>query len=155
MVLRLVAVALFELPQAVILPGLDVVRIGLQRALVPDLRELVVAELTVGGADPIGHRRGVGNAERPELIERARIVVTVVDRGVGGAIALGELRVLLAGTCIAGLLLALLRRRRRRRVVVGRGINARDDGRADERQRERRQSEQPDRGFTHTTLLLR
>src|SRR5882724_11734151 len=50
-VLRLFAVALFDLPQAVILPGLDVVRIGLERALVPDLRHLVVAELAIGVAD--------------------------------------------------------------------------------------------------------
>src|SRR5262249_24050505 len=40
----LLAVALFELPQAVILPGPYMVRIGLQRALVPDLRQFVVAE---------------------------------------------------------------------------------------------------------------
>jgi hypothetical protein len=30
------------------------VRIGLQRALVPDLRDLVVAELAIGVADQIG-----------------------------------------------------------------------------------------------------
>src|SRR6185369_8828176 len=44
MVLRLLAIALFDLPQAVILPGQHMVRVGLQRAFVPDLRELVVAE---------------------------------------------------------------------------------------------------------------
>src|SRR6266540_3820094 len=53
-ILRLDAVALFDLPQAVILPGLDVVRIGLERALVPDLRDLVVAELAIGVADQVG-----------------------------------------------------------------------------------------------------
>ena len=52
--MRLVAVALFDLPQAIILPGLGVVRIGLERALVPDLRDLVVAELAIGVADQVG-----------------------------------------------------------------------------------------------------
>src|SRR6202165_1331127 len=49
-ILRRIAVALLDLPQPVILPGLDVVRVGLQRALVPDLRNLVVAELAIGVA---------------------------------------------------------------------------------------------------------
>src|SRR5258705_3335903 len=47
-ILRGIAVALFDLPQAIILPGLDMVRVGLERALVPDLRDLVVAELAIG-----------------------------------------------------------------------------------------------------------
>src|SRR6202011_903323 len=105
MILRLIAIALFDLPQAIILPGLDVVRIGLQRALVPDLGELVVAELAIGVTDQVGDRRSVVVAERLELIDRARVVVAVVDRGVGGAIAFGELRILLAGACIARFLL--------------------------------------------------
>src|SRR6476661_4798961 len=50
-ILRLLPVTLFDLPQSVILPGLDVVRVRLQRALVPDLRDLVVAELAIGIAD--------------------------------------------------------------------------------------------------------
>jgi hypothetical protein len=41
--LRLIAVALLNLPQAV--PRQYMVRIGLQCALVPDLREFLVAEL--------------------------------------------------------------------------------------------------------------
>src|SRR5260370_30602288 len=53
MILRLVAVALFDLPQAVILPRQHMVRIGFPRALVPDLAELVVAELAIGIADQI------------------------------------------------------------------------------------------------------
>jgi hypothetical protein len=52
--LRGIAVALFDLPKPVILPGLDVVGIGLERALVPDLRDLVVAELAIGVADQVG-----------------------------------------------------------------------------------------------------
>ena len=55
MVLRLIAVALFDLPQPVILPGQHMVRIGFQRALVPDLRDLVVTELAIGIADQIGN----------------------------------------------------------------------------------------------------
>ena len=65
MVLRLIAVALLELPQAVILPGLDVVRIGLQCALVPDLRKLVVTYLAIRIADQIGPIRMIVMAERP------------------------------------------------------------------------------------------
>ena len=63
-ILRLIAVALFDLPQSVILLGLDVVRIGLQRALVPDLRQLVVAELAIGIADQIGDGGAVVVTER-------------------------------------------------------------------------------------------
>jgi hypothetical protein len=54
---RLIAVALLNLPQAVILPGQYMARIGFQRALVPDLREFVVAELAMGIADQIAHVR--------------------------------------------------------------------------------------------------
>ena len=64
MILRLVAVALLDLPQPIILPGLHVVRIGPQRALVPDLRDLVVAELAVGIADQIGNSGNLVAAER-------------------------------------------------------------------------------------------
>ena len=71
MILRLIAVALFDLPQPVILPGLDVVRVGLQRALVPDLRDLVVAELAVGVADQVGDRGAVVVTERLQLSDRA------------------------------------------------------------------------------------
>jgi len=47
-ILRLVAVALFDLPQAVILPGLDVVRIGLQEVCPrPSLQEVVRKRLAV------------------------------------------------------------------------------------------------------------
>src|SRR5262249_51836093 len=43
----LVAVALLDLPETVIVPSQDMVRIGFQRTLIPDLGELVVAELAV------------------------------------------------------------------------------------------------------------
>ncbi|BAL08458.1 hypothetical protein BJA01nite_82790 [Bradyrhizobium japonicum] len=51
--MRLIAVALLNLPQAVILPRQYMVRIGFQRALVPDVREVGVAELAIGIADQI------------------------------------------------------------------------------------------------------
>src|SRR5436190_2142824 len=120
MILRLVAIALFDLPQAVILPGLDVVRIGLERAFVPDLRDLVVAELAIGVADQVGDGGCVVTAERLQLLDRRRIVVALVDRGVGSAIATGES---ILGEC--GLLDArtgfgfLFLLRRRRGIVVG------------------------------------
>src|ERR1700751_1925524 len=95
-ILRLVAVALLDLPQAVILPGLDVVGIGRQRALIPDPRELVVAELAVGVADQVGDGGIVVMSERLELIDRGRIILTVVDGGIGGAIVAGEFCVVLA-----------------------------------------------------------
>jgi hypothetical protein len=64
MIERLLAVTSLELPQSVVLPRQYVVRICLQRALVPDLRLLVVAELAVGIADEVGDVRMVVMAER-------------------------------------------------------------------------------------------
>src|SRR5256885_14918049 len=84
MILRLVAIALLDLPQAVILPGLDVVRIGLERALVPDLRHLVVAELAIGVADQVGDSGAVVAAERLQLFDRGSVIVAVGNRGVSG-----------------------------------------------------------------------
>src|SRR3979411_363991 len=114
-ILRLVAVALLDLPQSVILPGLDVVRVGLQRALVPALRDLVVAELAIGVAHQVGDGGVVVVTERLQLLDGGGIVVAVIDRGVGGAIALRECRILDAGAGFAGLLLgglAVIRRGR-------------------------------------------
>jgi hypothetical protein len=65
MIFRLIAVALFDLPKTVVLPGQHMVRICFQGALVPDLRELVVAELAVGIADQIGYVRMIVMTERP------------------------------------------------------------------------------------------
>src|SRR5689334_10592986 len=48
MILRRIAVALLNLPQTVILPRQHMVWIGFQRALVPGLRQLVVAEFAIG-----------------------------------------------------------------------------------------------------------
>ena len=111
MILRLVAVALFDLPQPVILPGLDVVRVGLERALVPDLRDLVVAELAIGIADQIGDVGTVVVAERLELLDRGAIVVAVVDRRIGGPVAGQERGIVDAGL---GLVLGFL--------ALGRGL---------------------------------
>src|SRR6266403_1510547 len=104
-ILRLIAVALLDLPQTIILPGLDVVRVRLQRALVPDLRDLVVTKLAIGVADQIGDRGDVVVTERLQLLDGRGIVVAVIDRGVGCAITFGECRVLDAGAQFAGLLL--------------------------------------------------
>src|ERR1700680_3588899 len=90
MILRLIAVTLFDLPQSVILPGLDVVGIGFESALVPHLRDLVVAELSIGLADQIGDRGDVVVAERLQLLDGRGIVVAVINRGVGRAITLRE-----------------------------------------------------------------
>jgi hypothetical protein len=101
MIMRLVAIALFELPQAVILPGPDVVRIGLQCPLVPDLRQLVVAELAIGVADQIGYVGAIVMSERLQLFDRRCIIVAMVDRGVGGAIAGEKFRIVDARALVA------------------------------------------------------
>jgi hypothetical protein len=89
MILRLVAVAPLDLPQAVILPGQHMVRICFQGALVPDLRKLVVAELAIGIADQIGHIRFVV-AERLQLLNRRGVVIAVVDRRISCAVPMSE-----------------------------------------------------------------
>src|SRR5438045_4171828 len=89
-IFRLLAVALFELPQPIILPGAYVARVILQRLLIVGLRKLVVAELAVGVADQVGDVGDVFALERFQLLDRRGVVVAVVDRGVGGAITLEE-----------------------------------------------------------------
>src|SRR4030095_15449686 len=107
MVLRLITIALFDLPQAVILPCPHMVRIGLERALVPDLRQLVVAELAIGVADQIRDIGAVFMAERLQLLDGGSKIVAVVDRGIGGAIA-GSEALLLDGRRLLAFLLSLL-----------------------------------------------
>src|SRR5579863_1651113 len=107
MILRLIAVALFELPQSVILPGPDVGRVRLQRTLIPDLRHLVVAELAIGIADQIGNVGAVVLAERLQLCDRRGVVMAIVDRGVGRAIALEEFGIVDAGALVPLLFLVL------------------------------------------------
>src|SRR3982074_260426 len=107
-ILRLIAVALFDLPQSVILPGPHMIRVGLQRALIPDLRDLVVAELAVGVADQIGNISAVLMAERLQLIDGGGIVAPFINRRIGRAVAIEEGRILDAGILLAGFLLLLL-----------------------------------------------
>src|SRR2546423_13025366 len=91
MILRLVAVALLDLPQTVILPGQHMVWICFQGALVPDLRKLVVAELAIGIADQIGHIRVIVVAERLQLLNRRDMVsAVVVDRRISCAVPTSE-----------------------------------------------------------------
>ena len=81
------------------------VRVRLQRALVPDLRELVVAELAIGIADQIGDAGVVVVAERLELLDRGGIIVAVVDRRMSGAVSPAERSASSALDCLVGLLL--------------------------------------------------
>src|SRR5437667_2775656 len=90
MILRLIAVALLDLPQTVVLPRQHMVRIGFQRALVPDLREFVVAEFTIGIADQIGHVRVFVLAERLQLLDVVNIIVAIVDRRIGRTVTLSK-----------------------------------------------------------------
>src|SRR6516162_2145662 len=103
MVFRLIAIALLDLPKAVIVPGQDMVRIGFERALVPNLRLLVVAELAIGIADQVRHIRVIVVAKRLELVDRRGIVVAVIDRLIGCAVAAYE-----GGVAEAGLFVGLL-----------------------------------------------
>src|SRR5260370_11991053 len=103
MILRLIAVALFDVPETVILPGQHMVRVGFQRALVPDLRELVVAEFAIGVPDQVGHVRVIGAGKGLQLLDSGGIVVAVVDRCIGCAVTLTKCRVVDAGM-LAGLL---------------------------------------------------
>src|SRR5258706_2641951 len=154
-ILRLIAVALLDLPQTIILPGLDVVRAGLQRALVPDLRDLVVTELAIGVANQIGDRGDVVVTERLQLPDGGGIVVAVIDRGVGCAITFGECRILDAGVQFAGLLLCLgLGRGGRRRVAIGVGVSLGDQRRRGQRPYDNCQRQNPDRESAHASLLF-
>ena len=90
MIFRLIAVALLDLPQTVILPGQHMVRIGFQRPLIPDLRELVVAEFAIGITDQIGHVRMIVVAERPQLLDGVGIFISVIDGPIGFAVTLGK-----------------------------------------------------------------
>src|SRR3954454_3081543 len=172
MILRLVAVALLDLPKTVILPGQHMVRIGLQRALVPHLRKLVVAEFAIGIADQVGDVGVLVVAKRLKLLDRRIIVVAVIDRRIGGAIAprkggIVEQRLLpgrlLLGYAFGLASFAVWRRRRGRgaHVVFSRpsaaasgGKHRNDGGRSDHRQQERCDRHKPGHWFEHLILLL-
>ena len=137
-ILRLIAVALFELPQAVILPGPHVVRIGLAaRARTRSARPCSRRACDRSSRSDWRRRRG-RPAERLQLLDRGGIVVTVVDRRVGGAIA-GE-RISGCRCSSSSLAFFLLRCRCIRAggfglLVVAGGIG-RCDGRCDQRRRQ-------------------
>src|SRR5262245_45484860 len=82
----LVSIALLDLPQAETVPGQALVRIGFERALIPNLRKLVIAELAVGISDQVRYIRVIVVTERLQLVDRRGIVVTVVDRLIGCAV---------------------------------------------------------------------
>src|SRR6476646_3243907 len=103
MIFRLLAVTLLDLPEAVIVPGQNMIRVRFERALIPGLGELVVAKLAIGIADQVGDVGVVVLAERLELFDRRSVVVTVVDGRIGRAIALNE-----SGITEEGLLRRLL-----------------------------------------------
>src|SRR5712672_2811351 len=100
MIFCLIAVALFDLPQAVILPGQHMVGVSPERALVPDLRQLVVAELAIGIADQIGDVRVIVMTERLELDNSVSIIVAVIDRRIGVAIAPRKSRIIETGLLV-------------------------------------------------------
>ena len=152
-ILRLIPVALFDLPQPIILPGLDVGRIGLQRALVPDLRNLVVAELAIGIADQIGDRRHFVVPKRLQLFDRGSVIVPVVDRCVGCAVASGESVLLKAGALALFVLLGA--RCRRRGIVIAGGVDRRQQGCRDQRDAKGCHGEKPDRKFHHRRSVSR
>ena len=125
MILRLIAVALLDLPQTVILPGQHMIRICFQGALVPDSRKLVVAEFAIGITDQIGHVRMIVVAERPQLLDGVGIFIAVIDGRIGFAVTLGKSGVVekgLLGFFGLGDLSGLLARRllRPRRTLVPR-----------------------------------
>src|SRR5687767_9363085 len=92
-------VALLDLPHAVILPGTHVLRIGRERALIPDLGKLIVAELAGGVAQII---RNVGMVVLVHSLEGREClgVFAVAHQRMGGAVLVAEL--------LLGLLLFLL-----------------------------------------------
>src|SRR5262249_48363659 len=85
------AVALFELPHAVILPGAGVIRIGGERLLVPDLGVFGAAELARGEADQIGDVRMLVMAKRLQRNDAASIILRVIDQRIGFLVAVEEL----------------------------------------------------------------
>ena len=164
-------IALLDLPQAVVLPGQYMVGVGLQGALVPDLRELVVAELAIGITDQVGHVGAVVMAERLQLLDGSRIIVAVIDRRIGCAISLRKYRIVDAGL-LAALLLGLVgggglgvRRRWGRRgrhristatpaATSSRGKGRNDRWRRDQRHRKNCQRHQAGHCSDHVCLLL-
>jgi class 3 adenylate cyclase len=163
MIRRLLAVALFDLPQTVIIPGQHMVRIRFQCPLVPDLRELVVAELAIRVADQVGDVRVIVVAECLKLLDRGSIVVAIIDRRIGCAISLSKSGIVDAGV-FTGLFDPLAmggfraRSRRRRFTDATATSSRRKDrskrGRSNQRHRKRYQRRKPDdHPVGHANLL--
>ena len=89
----LLAIALLDLPKSIIVPREDVIRIGFQRAFIPNLRKRVIAELAIGISDQIGHIRVIVVAERLQLLDSGSIVVAFVNGRIGRTVALSKRRV--------------------------------------------------------------
>jgi hypothetical protein len=105
----LVAVALLDLPKTVIVPRQDMVRIGFERALIPDLRELVVAELAIGVPDQIGDVRVIVVAERSQLLDGGLIIIAFVNGCIRRTVALGKGWIVGLGALVVDLFLVLKR----------------------------------------------
>src|SRR5215468_6670928 len=132
------------------------VRIGLERALVPDLRQLVVAELAIGVADQIRDIGAIFMAERLQLLDGGSKIVAVVDRGIGGAIAGGEALLLDSRRLLALLLAALAAvagRGRRRGRIAAAGGKSRERWRAQEDCGDH-QRQQPNCRSAHASLPI-
>src|SRR5436853_4246444 len=83
-------VALLDLPHAVILPGLHMLRVDRERVLIPDLGELIVAELAREISELGCDIRMIVGIERRERRERRRVIAGELQR-IGRAILVEEL----------------------------------------------------------------
>src|SRR5256886_7367467 len=147
------------------------VGVRLQGALLPDLRQLVVAELAIGITDQVGHVGMIVVAQHLQLLDRSRIIVAIIHRRIGCAISLRKYRIVDAGL-LAALLLGLVgggglgvRRRWGRRgrhristatpaATSSRGKGRNDRWRRDQRHRKNCQRHQAGRCSDHVCLLL-
>jgi hypothetical protein len=64
---------------------------------VPHLRELVVAQSTIGIADQIDHVRVIVLAERLQLFDSVSIIAAIIDRRIGRAVTLSKAGIVEAG----------------------------------------------------------
>ena len=154
-ILRLVAVALFDLPQTVILPGLDVVRVGLQRALVPDLRRPCSRRACDRSSRSDWRRRRCRRGRAPSTARSRRHsrrghrswrrprdnrLANAVS-SMPGLTSLDFFFLLLTATAAAA-------------TAVGRGVNRGDDGRQTSATANSRQRQKPDRKSAHASLPI-
>src|SRR3984957_20937145 len=93
-------------------------------------------------------------AECLQLLDGRGVIVAVVDRGIGGAIALDEFGIIDARTLVVLLLVLAGTGRRWRWSVAARGIGRCDQRHSDHRCRVHCQCQKPDRKFVHASLLM-